>query len=46
MRQELKAEGALVGEDDRLVFVRDVEFSSPSAAGAVVHGGHVNGLLV
>jgi len=45
MRQELKAKGALVEENDRLVFARDVEFSSPSAAAAVVHGGHANGLI-
>jgi len=44
MRQTLKNEGALVEEGDRLVFTRDVEFGSPSAAAAVVHGGHANGL--
>lgn len=44
MRQGLQAEGALVERGDRLVFARDVEFSSPSAAAAVVHGGHANGL--
>jgi hypothetical protein len=27
------------------VFTRDVEFSSPSAAAAIVHGGTANGLL-
>jgi len=26
------------------VFTKDVEFSSPSAAAAVIHGGHANGL--
>ena len=31
-------------EFDRLVFTKDIEFSSPSAAAAVVHGGHANGL--
>lgn len=46
MRQKLKDEKALVVEGDHLVFTRDVEFSSPSAGGAVVHGGHVNGLIV
>lgn len=46
MRQRLKDEGTLAIEGDHLVFTRDVEFSSPSAGGAVVHGGHVNGLLV
>ena len=30
---------------DHLLFNRDVEFSSPSAAAAVVHGGHANGLI-
>ena len=44
-RRALKAEGALIEHDDRLVFARDVEFASPSAAAAVVHGGHANGLL-
>ena len=29
---------------DRLVFKKDYEFSSPSAAASVVHGGHANGL--
>ncbi|MEW6073382.1 MAG: DUF4357 domain-containing protein [Planctomycetota bacterium] len=32
-------------DGDGLVFTRDVEFASPSAAAAVVHGGHANGLL-
>lgn len=44
MRQKLKAEGALVVESEFLSFARDVEFSSPSAAAAVIHGGHANGL--
>jgi hypothetical protein len=26
-----------------LVFTKDIEFASPSAAAAVVHGGHANG---
>ena len=30
---------------DRLVFLADREFSSPSAAAAVVHGGQANGLI-
>jgi hypothetical protein len=30
--------------DNHLVFTQDEEFSSPSAAAAVVHGGHANGL--
>ena len=45
MRQRLKEEGVLVVSDDHLVFTRDEEFSSPSAAAAVVHGGHANGLI-
>jgi hypothetical protein len=44
MREELKADGTLVEDGDRLVFTRDSEFASPSAAAAVVHGGHANGL--
>ncbi|MGH9606089.1 MAG: DUF4357 domain-containing protein, partial [Terracidiphilus sp.] len=31
--------------DTTLVFAKDVEFSSPSAAAAVVHGGSANGLI-
>jgi hypothetical protein len=45
MRQKLLDDGALTAEADHLVFTRDTEFSSPSAAAAVVHGGHANGLL-
>ena len=45
MRQKLLAEGSLVDKQDRLVFASDVEFSSPSAAAAVIHGGHANGLI-
>ena len=44
MRQKLMEEGALLDKQDRLEFVNDVEFSSPSAAAAVIHGGHANGL--
>jgi hypothetical protein len=28
------------------VFTKDAEFSSPSAAAAVIHGGSANGLIV
>jgi hypothetical protein len=45
-RQELIAEGALQPAADAFVFQKDIEFSSPSAAGAVIHGGNVNGLIV
>jgi Domain of unknown function (DUF4357) len=44
MRQKLKDEGALIAQPDCLGFSRDVEFTSPSAAAAVIHGGHANGL--
>lgn len=44
LREQLVAEGVLVPEQDRLVFVRDYEFSSPSAAASVIQGGHANGL--
>jgi hypothetical protein len=44
MRLKLKEEGSLAIATDSLVFTRDVEFTSPSAAAAVVHGGHANGL--
>jgi hypothetical protein len=44
MRQRLKDEGILIVEGEHLVFTRDEEFSSPSAAAAVIHGGHANGL--
>jgi len=45
MRQRLKEDGALSIQADHLAFTRDEEFSSPSAAAAVVHGGHANGLI-
>ena len=45
MRQKLKDEGALLVKPDCLLFVKDVEFSSPSAAASVIHGGHANGLI-
>jgi hypothetical protein len=44
MRQQLKGSGALKESRDHLLFTKDVEFSSPSAAAAVIHGGHANGL--
>jgi hypothetical protein len=43
-RKEMVAEGALKEKSGFLVFMRDEEFSSPSAAAAVVHGGSANGL--
>jgi len=44
MRQKLKDDGILTDKTDHLLFTHDVEFSSPSAAAAVIHGGHANGL--
>jgi hypothetical protein len=44
MRQALKEDRTLIEEGDRLVFSRNTEFASPSAAAAVIHGGHANGL--
>jgi hypothetical protein len=44
MREEFERDGTLVPEGDKLRFTRDTEFSSPSMAGAVICGGHVNGL--
>ena len=43
-RKQLMTEGVLSEKDGFLVFTRDAEFSSPSAAAAVVHGGSANGL--
>lgn len=43
-REALKSDGVLIENDDRLVFTKDFEFASPSAAASVVHGGHANGL--
>ncbi len=44
LRAGLEEDGSLAANGDNLVSVRDVEFSSPSAAAAVVHGGGANGL--
>jgi hypothetical protein len=44
-RKQLIAEGLLTEKDGFLVFTRDAEFSSPSAAAAVIHGGSANGLI-
>lgn len=44
LRTQLLDEGVLKRNDDRLVFSKDKEFSSPSAAASVIHGGQANGL--
>lgn len=43
-RNKLIEEGGLVENKDKYDFVKDTEFSSPSAAAAVIHGGSANGL--
>lgn len=42
-REQLLKDGILVPAEGHLVFTRSHEFSSPSAAAAVVHGGTANG---
>ena len=44
-RRRLIEDGTLVEGEAHLKFIRDAEFSSPSAAATVVHGGSANGLL-
>jgi len=44
-RNKLIEEENLVKQGNLLVFTKDVEFSSPSAAAAVIHGGSANGLI-
>ena len=43
-RKQMVADGTLLERDGVLVFTKDTEFSSPSAAAVVVHGGSANGL--
>jgi hypothetical protein len=45
LRNKLIADAALVQKDGFYHFTRDVEFSSPSAAAAVILGGSANGLI-
>jgi hypothetical protein len=44
-RKQLIADGTLMEKEGFLVFTKDAEFSSPSAAAAVIHGGSANGLI-
>ena len=44
LRHKLLQDGTLIEKDGLLVFTSDAEFSSPSAAAAVIHGGGANGL--
>ena len=38
------ASGTLIEKEGFLVFTKDPEFTSPSAAAVVIHGGSANGL--
>lgn len=42
-REQLQKDGVLVPTEGHLVFTKDHEFSSPSAAAAIIHGGTANG---
>jgi len=42
-REQLVKDGVLVAGSGHLVFTKNHEFSSPSAAAAVIHGGTANG---
>lgn len=44
IRNNLQNDGSIAAKDDHFVFTKDVEFLSPSAAAAVIHGGTANGL--
>jgi hypothetical protein len=44
-RHQLLKDGTLIEKDGFLLFTKNVEFTSPSAAAAVVHGGSANGLI-
>jgi hypothetical protein len=43
-RKQLIADGTLIEKEGFLVFTKDAEFSSPSAAAVVIQGGSANGL--
>jgi hypothetical protein len=43
-RNKLIEEGSLIEENGAYVFLKDIEFSSPSSAAATIHGGSANGL--
>jgi hypothetical protein len=44
LRKRLLADGNLLEKDGFYTFTKDAEFSSPSAAAGVIHGGGANGL--
>lgn len=43
-RRQLLADGTLTQNGGFFTFIKDAEFSSPSAAAVVIHGGSANGL--
>ena len=45
LREKLISDGTLLREGDHWRFTQDAEFTSPSTAAAVVHGGGANGQL-
>jgi hypothetical protein len=45
LRKQLRDETVLTEQNGKLVFNKDYEFSSPSAAASVIHGGQANGLI-
>lgn len=44
IREKLINSGVLQKQEDHLIFMKDMEFGSPSTAGGVVRGGNTNGL--
>lgn len=44
-RNRLIEDNELIEQGEKLIFTKDIEFSSPSAAAAVIHGGSANGLM-
>ena len=44
LRQQLLDEGTVTAENGVFKFIKDAEFSSPSAAAAAIRGGNANGL--
>lgn len=44
-RNKMIEEKQLLEKDGKWVFTKDTEFSSPSSAAAVIHGGSANGLI-
>jgi hypothetical protein len=44
LRKHLMQTGVMISNNKHLLFVKDFEFKSPSAAAAVIRGGNANGL--